>query len=202
MPAAIDRLLVFVPAQWRLRVQPFHLVVVATVATTGLLLGALSTQASAGSQVHPLYPHEQSPVVLADYSQYTVAQIIAGLSATSKFYLMLYNGGALPDIQGEGPYTIFAPANNAVDYAPRDMYALGTQMTRHALAEHHIVSGQVVRLDSAKKGDYLTQAGDTMSFDAPGNGSAAVEGGFVIGGYKAKNGVVYLINTVLVPQLQ
>lgn len=131
-----------------------------------------------------------------------MAQLVESLPMTERFGLLLSNTGVLGELNGPGPYTVFAPANNYFDYLPHDVYVGATRKAQRVLAEHHVVSGLVVPIDTAGKNTYLTLGNDRIEVDTPGDGSASVGQGYVVRTYHARNGVVYLINRVLLPQLQ
>ena len=152
------------------------------------------------STIVPLYPATQSAVEMIDVSEYSVAQVVEKLPMGLRFEMLLYNGGALAELNGEGPYTIFAPADNYFDYLPRQGFVGLTHEAVALLARHHIVPRLAIPLTEAGAGTYLTLAGTEISFTPrTSDMSAAVGDGFAIKGYQARNGVVYLVSRVLVP---
>jgi uncharacterized surface protein with fasciclin (FAS1) repeats len=173
-----------------------------------LAAAGFATMASASTPTHsgvvPLYPSVQSTVPMTDMSQYTVAQIVAQLPLTTKFQMLAYNGGVINELQGAGPYTVFAPASNYFDYLPRSAYVGLTHIQMGEIASHMIVEGQAIPVSQAYSGSYITLAGDELNFtprdsDQSAAVSDASASGYILRGYKAKNGVVYITNKVLVP---
>jgi uncharacterized surface protein with fasciclin (FAS1) repeats len=166
-----------------------------------LVWGAVGSRVFAEAPaIVPLYPAVQSPVEVVNVQEYTVAQVVEHLPIINRFEMMLYNGGVLQEIDGAGPYTVFAPADNYYDYVPAQAYLGLTQDERAALARHHVVPRHAVPLNAEGNGAHLTLAGTPLTFEVrESDKSASVEDGFVIKAYQAKNGVVYIISKVLVP---
>jgi uncharacterized surface protein with fasciclin (FAS1) repeats len=119
-------------------------------------------------------------------------------------------------LSGEGPYTVFAPTNAAFDKIPE---ATLTELTTNdtetlgSILQYHVVSGNV---DAATLTQAITDAGeDGYTIDTVGGGTltaTVVDGNVVLtdatGGtatvtatdVAASNGVIHVIDTVLMPQ--
>lgn len=205
MPAALGQ---YFTIQWRAIGTPRPRVLVA--AGAGLIVVAVAwsmigvDDANAGTHVVPLYPAVQTTVPMVDASQDTVADLVRQLPLASHYEMLALSGGVMASLDGTGPYTLFIPADNYFDYLPRSAYVGLTNVQRAELAAHMVVAGSALPIDESRAGSYLTLAGDEIQF-APrdSDSSAAVgdagSGGYIIRGYKAKNGVVYITNKVLVP---
>jgi uncharacterized surface protein with fasciclin (FAS1) repeats len=111
--------------------------------------------------------------------------------------------GLVDTLNGPGPFTIFAPVNDAFAKVPTtDFNALLADKTKLTKTlDYHIHSGEVLTTDKlasmstlkmADNGNVsLTRSGDTLGL----NGQAKI----VCGNIKVGNGVVHLIDTVLTP---
>jgi uncharacterized surface protein with fasciclin (FAS1) repeats len=170
----------------------------------GLILGAAvwmfvgTVQASSTTTVAPLYPTSAPAIQLIDVPNMTVLQVVRKLPITSRFDTLLSNAGVKNDLQGTGPYTIFAPANNYFDYLPKGAYASLTRSQEHELAAHLVVSNAAIDTTDTN-GPYLTLAQDTLPVELQ-DGTVTVGDGYAIRGYRASNGIVYVINRVLAPE--
>lgn len=111
-------------------------------------------------------------------------------------------------LQGEGPFTVLAPTNAAFDALPEgtlnDLLLPENKDTLAGILTYHVISGEVLSSDltdgqvvTTVQGEELTVSladGMVMFTDTKG-GSATV----TIADVRAGNGVVHIIDTVLMP---
>ncbi len=108
-------------------------------------------------------------------------------------------------LKAEGPFTVFAPTNAAfqkLDPAVlADLLKPENKAKLQAVLKHHVVAGKVAGADA--KGatvDLTTLGGDVLKVDGKGEvvkvGEATVTSGDIV----AANGVVHVIDTVLIPE--
>jgi len=182
-------------------------------AGAGLLLGAAAwsvmggtVQASsvAASGTRPLYPSTAPVITMIDVPNLTVLQVVHKLPITSRYDILLSNTGVKQQLSGMGPYTLFAPADNYFDYLPKGAYAALTRQQELELAAHMVVSDAAID-PSDDNGPYVTLAEDQLPVSMQ-DGAVMVGGsmpdgsqGFAIRGYRANNGIVYVVNKVLPP---
>jgi uncharacterized surface protein with fasciclin (FAS1) repeats len=109
--------------------------------------------------------------------------------------------GLVETLQGEGPFTVFAPTDEAFAKLPegtvegllQDTEALTRILTYHVVAGE-VTSDQVVNLDEAE-----TVAGITAPIEVR-NGEVYVGGAKVVTvDVQASNGVIHVIDTVMLP---
>jgi uncharacterized surface protein with fasciclin (FAS1) repeats len=105
-------------------------------------------------------------------------------------------------LNGPGPFTIFAPTNDAFAKIPSaDLEAVlanKDQLTK--ILTYHVVPGRMSGEDLAKAGTATTVEGDDLTFTMDGdtlmiNGTAAVGCADV----QTANATVHIIDTVLMP---
>lgn len=172
-------------------------------AGAGLALGAAvwlfvgTVRAGGVSAVEPLYPSVAPAITIVDVPHLTVLEVVRKLPVASRFDTLLANTGVRRQLAGEGPYTVFAPANNYFDYLPKGAYVSLTRAQEQELAQHSVVSNAAVDAD-APDGEYITLAQDTLPVEIQ-SGKVLVGDGFAVRGYRASNGIVYLVNKVLAP---
>lgn len=109
--------------------------------------------------------------------------------------------GLVDVLKSEGPYTVFAPTDEAFAKIPEaDLNALlADPEALSAVLLYHVVPGrvsasQVVEMDSAE-----TAQGETVSIEVA-DGSVRVNGALVVAtDVEASNGIIHVIDTVLLP---
>jgi uncharacterized surface protein with fasciclin (FAS1) repeats len=101
-----------------------------------------------------------------------------------------------------GPYTIFAPSDRAFD-------ALGAVTRRNLLKDenrallrqilnYHVVSGQIYA-NQLQSGQMVTQAGSSVNISANGQQVRVNEAQIVESDLKAANGVVHIVDRLMLP---
>ncbi len=111
--------------------------------------------------------------------------------------------GLVDTLNGEGPFTIFAPTNDAFAAIPEaDLNAiLADPELLTSILTYHVVGGESLDMAAlAEAGSITTVNGADLSFVAVGdlievNGVAAT----ICGNVQTANGTVHIIDTVLVP---
>lgn len=110
--------------------------------------------------------------------------------------------GLVDTLQGPGPFTVFAPTDDAfaklpagtVDSLLKDIPQLKKILT------YHVVSGKVTAADVVKLTSANTVEGSSVNINAS-NGSVKVNDATVVTpDVAADNGVIHVIDTVLIPQ--
>ena len=110
--------------------------------------------------------------------------------------------GLVETLQGAGPFTVFAPNDDAFAALPAGLVdALLKEENRDTLVKvltYHVVSGAVLAADVAT-GDVATVEGSTFAV-VVGDGVVVNDSAHVIAtDIKASNGVIHVIDAVLVP---
>ena len=110
--------------------------------------------------------------------------------------------GLVDTLNGPGPFTIFAPSNDAFAKIPEaDLNAvLADKATLTKILTLHVVAGKMSAADLAKAGTATTVEGQDITFSGDAsslqvNGQAAV----VCGDVQVANATVHIIDSVLMP---
>jgi uncharacterized surface protein with fasciclin (FAS1) repeats len=141
----------------------------------------------------------QEGLAAADMSTSTVLEVIQSLRKAERYELMLYNSGLTEVLKGPGNITVFVPVSAKFDYLPRGYIASLTRAETRELALGHIVE-RALPLQESLNGMVPTASGTTIEFSVDASaGEATIGGANILKVYKAKNGMVYLIDKVLVP---
>ena len=132
--------------------------------------------------------------------------IVAVASANPDFSTLVaavQAAGLVETLQGPGPFTVFAPTNEAFAKLPAGLLdKLLLPENKDVLAKiltYHVVAGKVMAAD-VKAGDVPSVEGSPITVAVDGstvtlNGSAKV----IATDVAASNGVIHVIDTVIVP---
>lgn len=112
------------------------------------------------------------------------------------------SAGLVDTLNGPGPYTIFAPVNDA--FGKVDQAALGAAMSDPSGALTKILTNHVVSEDLdpealAMAGSVKTVEGGEVRITGSGDGLMIGGAKVLCGNVKTANGTVYLIDSVLLP---
>mgnify|MGYP005834287255 CR=1 FL=1 len=104
-------------------------------------------------------------------------------------------------LSGKGPYTVFAPTNDAFDKLPEgtvDSLMKDKDQLKSVLT-YHVVSGNMTKQDLMDKDSVKTVQGESLPVKTT-DGTLMIGNAKVIGDpIMASNGIIYPIDTVLVP---
>ena len=132
----------------------------------------------------------------------TVVAIAADNKDFSTLVAAVKAAGLVDTLNGDGPFTIFAPTNEAFAKLPKgtveDLLKPENKKKLVAILTYHVVSGRVMAVD-VKAGKVKTVQGGELEI--------ATEGGVTVNGAKVvktdivgKNGVIHVIDTVVLPK--
>lgn len=109
--------------------------------------------------------------------------------------------GLVETLQGEGPFTVFAPTNDAFAALPEglvDALLLPENVeTLKAILTYHVVSGKVLAADVAD-GEVPTVQGEPITISTA-DGVKVNEANVTATDVMASNGVIHVIDAVIVP---
>jgi uncharacterized surface protein with fasciclin (FAS1) repeats len=109
--------------------------------------------------------------------------------------------GLVETLKGEGPFTVFAPTDEAFAKIPQEKLEalLKDKKALTAVLTYHVVPGKVMAKDVVKLDSAKTAQGGNVSISAT-DGSVKINGAKVIkADIECKNGVIHVIDTVLLP---
>lgn len=150
------------------------------------------------------------------YAQKTVVDIAVGSPAHTTLVAAVKAGGLVETLQGAGPFTVFAPVNDAFGKLPagtvESLLKPEAKATLVKVLTYHVVAGNldaaaVVKAIEAGKGSaqVKTVSGGTLTASLKDgkviitdeNGNSAT---VVAADLKAGNGVVHVIDSVVLPK--
>lgn len=110
--------------------------------------------------------------------------------------------GLVDTLNGEGPFTIFAPTNDAFAAIPEDQLnaILADQEMLTSILTYHVVAGDQADLaELVESGSVTTVQGEELEIASDGD-LASINGASVVcGNVQTANATVHIIDTVLVP---
>ena len=152
----------------------------------------------------------------AMYPQKNVVENLQNSKDHTTLIAALKTAGLIDGLEGPGPFTVFAPSNDAFDKLPpgqlEDLLMPGHAAALKALLTYHVVPGaitaktlkQMVRKGQGKaelktvQGGLLTvssQSGNFVVLDGKGTTASTAEASF-----PQFNGVLYSVDSVLLPK--
>ena len=138
---------------------------------------------------HDLHDIVDTAVAAGTFNTLVAAVTAAGLGATLK---------------GEGPFTVFAPSDDAFAKLPAgtvdDLVKPENKDKLTAILTYHLMAGKVMAADIAgKKLEPATVNGETLHVDA--TSGVKVNGASVVtADIECTNGVIHVIDAVLMPK--
>lgn len=110
--------------------------------------------------------------------------------------------GLVETLKGEGPFTVFAPTDEAFAAIPEDVLndLLADTEALTAVLTYHVVPGKVMAADVVGLESAETVQGQSVTITTM-NGSVMIDGATVVqADIEASNGVIHVIDAVILPE--
>jgi uncharacterized surface protein with fasciclin (FAS1) repeats len=156
--------------------------------------------AAAGPSASASVPSQENAVRAS-----TNKDIVATATAAGKFKTLtslLKQAGLAGTLQGKGPYTVFAPTDAAFAKVPKaTLQALGKDKAKlRSVLLYHVAQGKLTAAKVVKRSSVKTLNGQSVRIRVSG-GKVTIGGARVITpDVAASNGVIHVINKVLIPR--
>ncbi len=132
----------------------------------------------------------------------TIVDIAAGNPSFSTLVTAVKAAGLAETLSGNGPFTVFAPTNQAFAALPKGtLETLLKPENRDQLRKvltYHVVSRNLMAKD-LRSGRVATVAGDSVTVEVKGRSVKINNANVVTADINAKNGVIHVIDKVLLP---
>jgi uncharacterized surface protein with fasciclin (FAS1) repeats len=106
-------------------------------------------------------------------------------------------------LKGAGPFTVFAPTDEAFAKLPagtlENLLKPENKAQLRRILTYHVVSGRVMAADVVKLKSAKAVSGDEVSISVTGSGVTVNRSKVVKTDIAATNGVIHVIDTVLIP---
>ena len=112
--------------------------------------------------------------------------------------------GLIDTLKGQGPFTVFAPTDEAFAKLPKgtveELLKPENKAKLTAILTYHVVGGKVMAADVVKVKDAKTVQGGSIKVNATG-GKVMVDAATVVKtDIAASNGVIHVVDSVLMPK--
>ncbi|XWX03744.1 phosphate ABC transporter substrate-binding protein PstS family protein [Aggregatilineales bacterium SYSU G02658] len=132
----------------------------------------------------------------------SIVEIAAGNEDFSTLVELVTAAGLVDALSGEGPFTVFAPTNEAFAELPEFVvnYVVSNPDLLTSILTYHVVAGKVMSTDLSDGMTAATLQGGEL--DIAVDEGVKVDGVSVVAAdIEASNGVIHVINQVLLPEL-
>lgn len=132
-----------------------------------------------------------------------IVELAVGTDALSTLVAAVQAGGLVETLQGDGPFTVFAPTNEAFAKLPEgvveNLLKPENKKALVAVLTYHVVAGQVKSTDLSDGMTATTVEGSDITVDIS-YGTVKIDNATVAAAdIMASNGVVHVIDTVILP---
>lgn len=130
----------------------------------------------------------------------SVADTIAAMPELSTLTSLVVKAGLTDTLKGTGPFTVFAPTNAAFAKVPaKTMDDLTKDSEKlKAVLTYHVIPGKVLAAD-VKNGNIKTVNGANVALSKAGDFVTVEDGMVQKADIAATNGVVHVVDSVLIP---
>ena len=130
----------------------------------------------------------------------SVADTIAAKPELSTLSSLVVKAGLTDTLKSTGPFTVFAPDNAAFAKVPaKTMDELGKDPARlKAVLTYHVLPGKVMAAE-VKNSNAKTVNGANLALSKAGNFVTVEDGMVQTADVQATNGVIHVIDSVLIP---
>ena len=165
----------------------------AVIGITMLILPAVAMAGSYGSKK-------------VDAGAMGAADIVATAIAAGSFSTLVTAVQAadlVETLKGEGPFTVFAPTDEAFAKLPEgtlaDLLKPENKSKLQSILTYHVVPGRVMAADASNLTKAKTVNGESFTITKSGDGLMVDNANIVKADIEASNGVIHVIDQVLLP---
>jgi uncharacterized surface protein with fasciclin (FAS1) repeats len=142
-----------------------------------------------------------SPLSAADAEQKDIVDTAVSAEKFKTLVSAVKAAGLVETLKGEGPFTVFAPTDEAFARVPKEKLEalLKDKAALTAVLTYHVVSGKVMAADVVKLDSAKTVQGKPVTIVTK-DGKVTVNGANVVKtDIVCKNGVIHIIDAVILP---
>jgi uncharacterized surface protein with fasciclin (FAS1) repeats len=141
------------------------------------------------------------PAVAQPSTQRNLVQTAASAGQFKTLVMLVQRAGLAQTLQKPGPYTVFAPTDAAFKKVPKATLSalLADKAKLRSVLLYHVVAGKVTAAAAAKLSSAKTLDGERVRIRATSAGVFVNTAKVVKPDVMASNGVIHVINSVLIP---
>lgn len=172
------------------------------VVAAALVLSACAPAATS-TPTQPPMPTATPVSPTATPAPKTIVDIAVADGRFSTLVTAVQAAGLVETLSGEGPFTVFAPTDDAFAKLPKEtLENLLKPENKDQLVKiltYHVVPGKVMASDVVKLSEAQTAAGEPIAIKVEGNKVFVNDAQVILTDIEASNGVIHVIDTVILP---
>ena len=175
-----------------------------SISVTGIsAAGSCGSTSSAGNQVMMTAASTDAKTAEAQPKSMDIVQTAIGAGLFKTLVAAVQAAGLVETLQGKGPFTVFAPTDEAFAKLPKgtveDLLKPENKAKLTAILTYHVVPGKVMAADVVKVKEAKTVQGQSVKIDT--SKGVKVDGANVVKtDIVCSNGVIHVIDSVILPQ--
>jgi uncharacterized surface protein with fasciclin (FAS1) repeats len=138
-----------------------------------------------------------------DHNHHNIVEVASDTDNLSTLVAAVQAAGLVETLSGEGPFTVFAPTNAAFEALPEGtVESLLQPENRDQLVKiltYHVVAGEVMSTDLSDGMMAETVEGSQITISINDGGVSINDANVVAADVEASNGVVHVIDSVIMP---
>ncbi len=173
----------------------------ATIAVVALTAAACGSSSSKSDSQPAKSPPTTAAPETTSVSTDTIVDVAAGNPDFSTLVTAVTKANLLDTLAGPGPFTVFAPTNEAFAQIPADQLnaILADQEQLTSILTYHVVPGKVLASDLQPTQMVKTVEGSDVDIEVAA-GKATINGCNIVStDIEASNGVIHVVDCVLLP---
>jgi uncharacterized surface protein with fasciclin (FAS1) repeats len=175
--------------------------VIGAASASILLQFPVAAESAAVDSVSESTPSAEMTDATALSSESTIVEIAASNESFTTLKAALEAAGLLETLSGEGPFTVFAPTDEAFAALPagtlEELLKPENQQALIKILTYHVVPGMMMSAD-LETGEVATAEGSSVTIDIS-NGVMVDDANVVMADIPASNGVIHAIDKVILP---
>ncbi len=165
--------------------------------------GSLGGEMEAAAEAEAMAAAEEAEAAApAEGEGNTIVDVAVGTDGFSTLVTAVTEAGLAETLSGEGPFTVFAPTDDAfaaIDPATLDAALADPDGLLTDVLLNHVVEGAVLSSDLSDGQEITTLGGGTLTVTIDGDTVMIGDATVVMADVEASNGVIHAIDTVLLP---
>ncbi|WP_390621400.1 fasciclin domain-containing protein [Novipirellula artificiosorum] len=133
----------------------------------------------------------------------TIVEVAAGNEAFSTLVAAVKAAGLVDTLSGDGPFTVLAPTNEAFEKLPKGtvetLLKPENKQKLIAILTYHVVAAKAMAADVVKLDEAKTVQGQKVNITASSDGVKINDAKVLKTDIVCKNGVIHVIDSVLIP---
>ncbi len=135
----------------------------------------------------------------------TVVDVVVNSEIHNTLEAAVIAAGLVETLQGDGPFTLFAPTDAAFEELPQealDALLANPSATLSDILRHHVLSGTILSTDLIDGTSATTLQGEDIFIQINDEGVFINDAEVIVADMTTDNGVVHVIDAVLLPEIK